>query len=246
MFNHCSTLKLPKSTLQPLWRYMSAKRFHQLLTKQSLYFCSLSNFSDGLEGKLTARTEKRFLEWQFSAHGPSYDSNGALLEYMRFQKEIYASCWHLNQSESYLMWKAYAKRGFAIKTTYERACASFDKFPGQVSGGVVDYLDFSREETAFGNIFTHSATKDLPYSDEREYRFLVWQYDPANSVLGLGKKGHSIQVDLNILIEKIYMNPFHKGIQEYLKSKLNKLGLLDRLAESGVLQSIPETSSTGS
>jgi hypothetical protein len=64
-------------------------------------------------------------------------------EYEEAQKDFYANRWHMNDFESYLMWKAYAERGYAVRTTYERVQAAFDRFNGAVTGGVVEYVDFT-------------------------------------------------------------------------------------------------------
>jgi hypothetical protein len=61
--------------------------------------------------------------------------------------------------------------------------ASFDKTAFAVTGSVINYVDFERSQTGLGQVFTLVTTKDLPYEDEREFRLLLWQHDPANSAL---------------------------------------------------------------
>jgi len=217
MFQANSTHSLPKNTLQPLWRYITAERLKDLLTSNSLYFCSLSSFSDGLEGKLTERTQRRFLEWHYATYGAKY-----------------VNCWHINGGESYLMWKAYAQHGFAIQTTFERASAAFESFAGTITGGVVEYVDFARQETAFGNVFNQVITKDLPYSEEREFRFLLWRCDQPNAPLGIADTGHNVGVDLKMLVEKIYVNPFKTTISNELIELLDAAGLRERIVQSHV------------
>ena len=79
----------------------------------------------------------------------------------------------MKEHESYLMWKAYADRGVAIQTSFERTQSSFERTPLAVTGGVVSYVDFERDQTGLGQVFTHVTTKDLPYEDEREFRLLL-------------------------------------------------------------------------
>lgn len=208
-----------------------------MLSKGSLYFSSLQSFDDGREGQLTARTAKRFFESQYAQYGPSYNAVGAMNQYLAFQKDIYANCWHMNQEESYLMWKAYASRGIAIKTNFERACASFEAFTGTVSGGVVDYIDFSRQETSIGNIFIHAVTKDSPYMDEKEFRFLTWRQELMNQNLKFGEKGQTISIDIDMLVEKIYIRPFHPKLPQYLTAIIHRLGFEGRIASSSILYS---------
>lgn len=214
---------------------MSAPRFEQLLTSRSLYFCPLTAFNDGLEGKLTERTQRRFFNWHYQTYGTSDNALGALSSYLEHQQQFLVNCWHMNNAESYLMWKAYAERGVAIQTTFERACASFDDFKGSITGGVVDYIDYARGESEFGNVFIHVATKDIPYADERELRFLLWRCDQANAPMNISADGHSVAIDLNMLIERIYLNPFFPGLADSLLPVITKAGLQDRLVNSSVV-----------
>jgi hypothetical protein len=132
-------------------------------------------------------------------------------EYEEAQKDFYANRWHMNDFESYLMWKAYAERGYAVRTTYERVQAAFDRFNGAVTGGVVEYVDFTRESTAVGDAFHLVTTKDLAYRDEREFRLLLWAVDPKNSELQRSGKGIRVPVDVRTLIDCVYANPLNQS-----------------------------------
>ena len=93
------------------------------------------------------------------------------------------------------MWKAYADRGVAIQTSFERMQSSFERTPLAVTGGVVSYVDFERDQTGLGQVFTHVTTKDLPYEDEREFRLLPWEHDPANVILSTAGDGALTAID---------------------------------------------------
>jgi hypothetical protein len=110
------------------------------------------------------------------------------------------------------MWKAYAERGFAIRPTYERVQAAFDPFNGAVTGGVVKYVDFTRESTRVGSPFYLVTTKDLPYLDEREFRLLLWALDPKNAKLQRTGNGIRVAVDVRTLIERVYVNPLNQSM----------------------------------
>ncbi|MEX0805538.1 MAG: hypothetical protein WD688_19795 [Candidatus Binatia bacterium] len=131
----------------------------------------------------------------------------------------------MNDSESYLMWKAYADRGFAVRTTLERMKAAFEVSPWVVTGGVVTYVDFERDFTLLGNIFNHVVTKDLPYRDEREFRALVWHRDPENQGLNPLSTGLRVRVDLGMLIERIIVNPITKVVPDELRVLLEQRGV---------------------
>jgi len=131
----------------------------------------------------------------------------------------------MRENESYLMWRAYAGKGVAIQTTFERMQASFDKTPLAVSGAVVNYIDFEREKTGLGQVFAHVTTKDLPYEDEREFRLLLWQHDPSNAILPAAEDGVQVEVDTSILIERVVRNPFQPELPSSLSTRLQELGI---------------------
>jgi hypothetical protein len=132
------------------------------------------------------------------------------------------------------MWKVYADRGFAIRTSFERVQIAFDCFQGEINGGVVDYIDFQRERTEVGNVFSHIVQKDLPYRDEREFRLLLWQIDPANKDAHTTANGIRVRVDLRKLIDKIYVSPLVKDIPSALYELVGTRSL-DGSFESSVI-----------
>lgn len=191
-----------------------------LLESEDLFFTHLPAFSDGLEGSLTERSRDRLFHWFYERNNDATTAHREVDLYENHQEAFYANCWHMNNAESYLMWKAYANCGFAVRTTFERAQAAFEPFVGAITGGVVQYVDFEREVTPIGNVFNHVITKDLPYTDEREFRFLLWQHDPANSQISFGLKGVRVRVDLQMLIDQIVINPLTKVVPLELRTIL--------------------------
>jgi hypothetical protein len=225
MYESSSVLTEPPRSSQQLWRYYTTERLLDLLRTEELFFTHLPAFSDGLEGSLSAKSRERLLQW-FSAHGcPTHTAPEKVLDYESEQGTFFASCWHMNDSESYLMWKAYADRGFAVRTTLERMKAAFEVSPWVVTGGVVTYVDFERDFTPLGNIFNHVVTKDLPYRDEREFRALVWQRDPGNQGLNPLSTGLRVRVDIGMLIERVIVNPITKAVPDELRVLLEQRGV---------------------
>ena len=225
MYEASTALAQPNRSRQQLWRYFTTERLLDLLRTEELFFTHLPAFSDGLEGSLTARSRERLFRW-FCAHGSSpATAREDVLQYETHQAAFFANCWHMNDSESYLMWKAYADRGFAVRTTFERVQSSFDSFPGTVTGGVISYVDFERDITHLGNVFTHVTTKDLPYRDEREFRLFVWRSHPRNQAVEPGLRGLRVRVDLRMLIERVFENPITKRIPPELGVLLEEKGI---------------------
>lgn len=206
MYESSNTLIEPSNN-QLLWRYMPLKRLIDLLETEELFFAHIPTFDDGLEGSLTVRTREHLFRW-FVSQGSMPDiAHMDVQQYETHYSAFYASCWHMNNYESYLMWKAYADRGYAIRTTYERVHTSFEPFVGAITGGVVNYVDFERGLTPVGNVFHHVVTKDLPYVDEREFRLFFWRHDLKNQAIEPESTGIRVKVDIRRLIERVYINP---------------------------------------
>ncbi len=225
MYETYQALTVPTNSRQSLWRYFSFERLRDLLITGELFFTHLPKFSDGREGSLTARTRQHLFSW-FVNHGSGPDKAWREVEeYEKLHTHFYVSCWHMNNGESYLMWKAYADSGCAVQTTFERVQASFDNFSGVISGGVVEYVDFERDITPLGNTFNHVITKDLPYSDEREFRLVFWRPDPRNQDAALEQNGARVCVDLRMLINRIYLNPFSPSVPPEIYKLLQERGI---------------------
>ena len=122
MFEQQSVLRYPTEDTQALWRYVTSERLLDLLTSEELYLTHVLAFSDGLEGSLTNRTRDRLLTWfKTQIKVDEASAQELVRRYKEAQEDFYVSCWHMNDVESYLMWKAYAERGFALRTTYKRS-----------------------------------------------------------------------------------------------------------------------------
>lgn len=122
----------------------------------------------------------------------------------------YINCWHMNEYESAAMWKLYAKgdEAVAIQTTYKNV---IDSLPDNVFVGLVQYIDYENDWLPEGNSFFPFMHKRRSFAHEMEVRVVHQvlpkskkgiQIDATNEVLGI-----RITVDLDLLIEKIYVSP---------------------------------------
>ena len=122
MYRTPSVLTRPSNSLQPLWRYLRYERLMDLLDSEELLFAHLLGLSDGLEGSLTERTRVRLFQWSYSRYQDATLARQEVEDYENHSNAFFVNCWHMNDAESYLMWKVYGDRGFAIRTTfYQRA-----------------------------------------------------------------------------------------------------------------------------
>jgi hypothetical protein len=225
MFEGSSTLVRPKGSRQPLWRYLSAHRLEDLLSSGELFFAHLPVLEDAFEGALTVRSREQLADW-YQAHDRSSRAKAyeQVAEYESAQRFFFVNCWHMNEHESYLMWRAYAHRGFAIETSFERLQAALGASTACVTGGVVEYVDFSRDLTPLGNVFNHVATKDLPYRDEREFRLVFWEVEPRNAGHPKETSGVRVKIDLKMLIRRIVRSPFPEAVSPELQRLLDAYG----------------------
>jgi hypothetical protein len=213
-------------TLQCLWRYLSEHRLIELLENEELFFCPLSRLSDGLEGALTDRTRARLRQFLVERYGERH-ADAMVDDYERDREQFYVNCWHINDHESYLMWKVYAERGFAIQSNVERVEAAFAQFPGVVRGQPVQYVDYTRDAFPFGNAFVAIGHKDMPYRDEREFRLLFWPPDKKNKGVPVRAEGVRVRVDVEMLIQSIYRSPVTPPITGRLATLMSRYGLAE-------------------
>ncbi len=171
------------------------------------------------------RSRKHLVRWFFGQGGSLESAQCEVQQYETHCAAFYANCWHMNGGESYLMWKAYADRGYAIRTTFERLQSAFDPFIGAITGGVVEYVDFERDITPVGNVFNHVITKNLPYRDEREFRLLFWQPHLKNQLIQTDLLGVRVRVDLRLLIDRVLVSPAERHVSGELMELLERHGI---------------------
>jgi hypothetical protein len=226
MFSPSSTLQRPPNSRQQLWRYLSGERLLDLLRSEELFFAHLPVLEDQHEGALTRRSFEHMVNW-FQRHNRSSVDQAyeEAVEYQSHREEFCVNCWHMNSHESYLMWKAYASRGYAVRTTFERLQASLDASEAAITGGVVEYVDFSRDLTPVGNVFNHVATKDMPYQGESEFRLVHWAVDPLNVKFQRNGNGVRVRVNLPMLIASVVRSPYYEPIEPQLEELLQRRGV---------------------
>lgn len=208
MFNTHSIHKQPQNTRQVLWRYIKYERLLQVIEEEAIYFPHITQMDDKWEGLLTKKTRELFWRAELAKYSGNIEAaNGSVKQYEDFKNDFYINCWHMNDHESYLMWKAYANKECAIQTNYERLAASFETSAATIEGCVIQYIDYDRDGFDIGNTYTQISYKDIPYRDENEYRLLFWKVGLGNQKIVPGEKGIKIPVDIKMLIDNVYLNP---------------------------------------
>ena len=146
------TFNEPEDLCIPIWRYMPFDRFESLI-KEGLYFRRLDLLEDLFEGSFSYGNQK--LRESILLPKTEFDKLRTFSREMR--KRIYVSCWHINDCDSYAMWKIYSGRKgerVSIKTTARKLKENLN----QVIISQIKYIDYRSDripETNLYNIFCY-------------------------------------------------------------------------------------------
>lgn len=209
MLIELSRYKVPKDECV-LWRYMDFIKFISLLESRSLYFCRADKLRniDPFEATLT---RPQIINQVVNLSGATMKESHlypALIELTSMLHEqeysrTYINCWHMNERENIKMWEVFVPSyGVAIKTNYERLKASFIKTNKAANVCIVKYLDYNTEGKIQQFTTDVVAQKHKHYEYENELRLI--HFAPHNSER---KSGLYIKINLDILIQEIYIDP---------------------------------------
>jgi hypothetical protein len=199
MYLNNKNIKLPEDPNTIVWKYLDLSKFLDLLLSKKLFMSRSDKFEDQYEGTFSEPTYeeiKRIAE-----------NNPEFLQYYKSHREkVAVSSWHINEYESFAMWQIFTQNseGLAIQSTIGRlqnAVIPEKKFDQYI--GEVNYIDYKKEHIPFDDVFFPFLFKRKSFQYEREVRILS---DVTQSNIKLND-GLKINVDINQLIEKIYIHP---------------------------------------
>ncbi len=199
MFVSDKNIKLPQDPNTIIWKYLDLSKFVDLLLYQKLFMSRSDKFEDQYEGTFSEPTFEEIRK--LSLNNPDF-----LDYYKTHRKNVVISSWHINEYESFAMWQIFTQKseGLAIQSTLGRLqdALNLDKNYKQHIGEV-NYIDYKKEYIPFDNSFFPFLFKRKSFQYEREIRII--------SDLTLNKmtidNGLKIDIDINKLIEKIYIHP---------------------------------------
>jgi len=188
-----------------LWRYMAIEKFGLLMSRRELWFTRADLLGDDHEGSLPDsiidERQQRLKDRQVKEKIERGSKEG--------RKNAFVSCWSMQTPEALSMWKIYTPNatGVAIKTTVDRLSRCFIS----KSNDLFDRLNARIEKVRYVNFVSHKADPDSfdrfthkqnAYCYEKEVRaiisFLPTVEEPP---IGIG-----VQVDLDLLIDEIYVS----------------------------------------
>lgn len=199
MYLNSLNLKLPDDPDTIVWKYLDLSKFLDLLLSKKLFMSRSDKFEDQYEGTFSEPTFEEIKK--LAADNPEF------LNYHKTHREKVAiSSWHINEYESFAMWQIFTKNneGLAIQSTIGRLQKAvrpennFDQYIGEVN-----YIDYKKEYIPFDDLFFPFLFKRKSFQYEREVRILT---DTSKSDIKLND-GIKINIDINQLIEKIYIHP---------------------------------------
>lgn len=208
-----------------LWRFMDLAKFISLLKERALYLTRVDQFNDPFECAIGQIEQKpkydayylNFCKYAIATSPREEGQEAPSEDYIQKQAErlfkelseanqrhrysIFVNCWHKNSVESEAMWNLYVKdmsQGVAIQTTYERLYNALNKEPS-LAIGEVNYVDYSKGTIYMNDVHWY---KRKSFEHEREVRVVRFNPRAQHDCYGV-----FYPVDLDVLIEKIYVSP---------------------------------------
>ncbi|KAF2342482.1 DUF2971 domain-containing protein [Flavobacterium tistrianum] len=199
MYLNNPNIKLPDDPDTIVWKYLDLSKFLDLLLSKKLFMSRSDKFEDQYEGTFSEPTYEEIKK--LAVDNPEF-----LNYYKTHREKVAISSWHINEYESFAMWQIFTKNneGLAIQSTIKRLQKAvrpennFDQYIGEVN-----YIDYKKEYIPFDDLFFPFLFKRKSFQYEREVRILS---DTSKSDIKLND-GLKINVDINQLIEKIYIHP---------------------------------------
>jgi len=255
----------PKNPNIRIWRYMDLPKYISLLATRSLYFSRSDLLGDHFEGSFPPLNAKdRTTYYRNLFRGQDWTKYNNVIEKFSLGQtyihklvlpRVYINCWHSNSIESHAMWELYSQRekGIAIRSTYRRLRGCL---PMDINIGLVKYINYSKTSRS-------KIPEDIPiapffykrksYEHEKELRAIYFNDLNTDEMKGLNlivplpddyfekqKKGYSFPVDLDNLIENIYIHPFvEPWLLEAITDLTIKYGLSSKLIRRSTLERTP-------
>ena len=234
-----------------LWRYQDLPRYLDLLLRKSLFFNRVDKFEDPFEGKFNKYSKEAVINEVLQEKGEEPERRKIETQFEELLEEvsenrvaIAVSSWHINNAENYAMWNIYGRGsyGLAIQTTFQRLKQSFQHAENRIHVGKVIYYDEQCEQIPIGKTFAPFLRKRRMYQYEEELRCCTPVCGEAGTEANWEAQdelnGIFVPVDLDMLIERIYISPFSPDWFRALIERVNKqFGIRSELRHSAVFNS---------
>ena len=202
-----------------LWRYMSLEKFIDLIASNELFFTNASKLTDKYEGTIPKKTYDAFKK-QLTHQNITEEEMNLQLGLLKHQADSFreltlVNCWTMNPYESYALWKIYlggSRGGVAIRTTASKIKESFqlggEEYDEDIFFSKIEYSDYIDDPNSR---FLWITRKNKFYEFEEEARLFIFHYPKSEGGTSPPyriRNGRRFKVDINKLIERIYLSPF--------------------------------------
>jgi len=254
-------LIIPDELNTKIWRYMNFTKFVSMLEHEALYFSRLDVFAekDPYEGLYTNANVRLYdIEYTdvpeeiWRAKGIEDEKTWNMIrgvqassrDFHRMQREMsFANSWNLSEAESAAMWPLYVDgtEGIAVQSTVGRLINSIKDYEEfNVFIGEVQYLDYNAEMIPEGQSLFPLMSKRKSFEHERELRALIWTLQHGKNSINENRyadvKGITVPVDLNELIDRIYVAPASPiWFEELVTSVMKRYQLSKETIQSDLL-----------
>jgi hypothetical protein len=191
---------------------MDFTKFLNILERQALFFTRSDRFEDTFEGSYT-RYNVSMRSQVYNGQIPEEALRQISQASNQLRRFTFINCWHMNEYESAAMWRLYSQsnEAVAIQSTFPRLRDSFNTTNEGINIGMVNYIDYETQWMPESNMFYPFVHKRLSFEHEHEIR-AVFQHLPVNGESidwsqNLHDYGTNIVIDINTLIERIYVSP---------------------------------------
>ena len=229
MYINNPNIKLPEDPNTVVWKYLDLSKFLDLLMSEKLFMSRSDKFEDQYEGTFSEPTFEEIKKL-------SIDNPDFLNYYKTHREKVAISSWHINEYESFAMWQIFTQNseGLAIQSTIGRLQESlvpetnFNQYIGEVN-----YIDYKKEYIPFDDMFFPFLFKRKSFQYEGEVRIIT---DIGKSDIKINER-LKINVNINQLIEKIYIHPKSENWYKNLVIQLVKQLGFDFTIEKSDLES---------
>ncbi|MDI5898334.1 hypothetical protein [Flavobacterium yafengii] len=229
MYINNPNIKLPEDPNTVVWKYLDLSKFLDLLMSGKLFMSRSDKFEDQYEGTFSEPTFEEIKKL-------SIDNPDFLNYYKTHREKVAISSWHINEYESFAMWQIFTQNneGLAIQSTIGRLQESLvPEINLKQYIGEVNYIDYKKEHIPFDDMFFPFLFKRKSFQYEGEVRIIT---DIGKSDIKINE-GLKINVNINQLIEKIYIHPKSENWYKNLVIQLVKQLGFDFTIEKSDLES---------
>ncbi len=240
---HTAPVIYPDSNYK-IVKYLDLTKFISLIHKKALFFCRLDKLEDHFEGTTSKATHEKRLELSkhrlpLSHKFKQMTPDEVILdidEDIKAEKKLKAlncvSCWNKGDSESAALWKIYSDfhKGIMITSSVSKMVDSFKKTNEKINLSEINYINYEKDLMPYGNIMYPVIHKHSAYNFEDEVRLIHTVDFGAGLVYDWTKEeisgGKYIDVNLDILIDKIIISPYSpKWYLDIIQDLCYKYGL---------------------